>query len=369
MQTIKLLSKDLEQLGELTEYVSLMFTRSWHEVGDFQLVIHREANLANEIQKDCLIALNKNKVAIVKHREIQLDQNGKATENWLFRGWTLKGLMDQRITVPPTNLAYDNKSGNAETVMKHYIDKHFVNPVDPKRKMPNLVIAPNQNRGRYVNWQSRFKIVAEELTEISLASDIGWDITLDTKNNQFVFEVFEGMDRSVNQNERSNVYFSPEFGNVKTQSFTDSDINKRNVGYVGGQGEGVEREIIELGDAEGFERYETFIDARDIEDSSQLPERGQQKLNEMKNEMFFESQIMSPNGVEPFVYEKDYFLGDIVTIMNREWGFIVDRRIAEITEIYEAGGFRLDAVFGQSRPTLIEKLKRKFNELDNVLKQ
>lgn len=378
-QTIKILSPTLEQLGEITEYVSIIFTRSWHGVGDFQLIVHREANLVNQITKGSFIALDRNKVAIVKHREIQLDENGKATENWLFKGWTLKGLTRQRITEPPSNTAYDNKSGNAETVMKHYIDRHLVNPPNPDRVIPNLVIAPNQNRGSQISWQSRFKVVAEDLEEISLASNLGWDITLDTVNNQFVFDVFEGLNRSVNQSERSPVYFSPEFGNVKTQSFTDSDLNMRNVGFVAGQGEGVERRVLELGESAGFDRYETFIDARDVgtdEDGEPLPpnveqqvltERGQQKLDELNNELFFEAEIMSPDA--PFKYEVDYKLGDIITSMNREWGILTDRRITELTEIHEVGGFQLEATFGQRRPTLISKLKDEFKQYEGILKR
>ncbi|MEC5422403.1 siphovirus ReqiPepy6 Gp37-like family protein [Virgibacillus sp. C22-A2] len=396
MQTIKILSKEFEPLGDTTDYVSMIFTKSWHGVGSFELVIHREANGADQITKNCLVALAKNKVGIVKHREIQLDQNGKATENWLFKGWALKGLAQQRLTVPPSTNAYDSKSGDAETVMKHFIDNHLVTPANGNRAIPNLVIAPNQNRGKAISWQSRFKEVSDELTEISLASGLGWDITLDTVNKQFVFDVHEGLDLSVNQNTNSPVYFSPEFGNVKTQSFADSDLNMRNVGYVGGQGEGVEREVIVLGETTGYDRYESFIDVRDIGVTSELSERGQQKLDEMANELYFEAEIMSPVSkttykdefetfvnpyqpvyertkkiemVGPFVYERDYNLGDITTTMNRDWGFIVDRRITEITEIHEASGFKLEAVFGQNRPTLISRLKNKFDEMEGLLKR
>lgn len=397
MKSIKILDTDLTPLSDITNYVSLMFTRSWHGVGDFQLVVHDD--FANDIKKDMFVALDKNKVAVIKHREIQLDENGKATENWVFKGWTLKGIMQQRITVPPSHTSHDRKSGDAETVMKHYVDRNLINPDDPKRKISNLVIAPNQNRGNHISWQSRYKVVSDELEEISLATGLGWDITLDTVNNQLVFDVYEGLDLSVNQTENSPVYFSPEFGNVKSQSFLDSDLNMRNTGYIGGQGEGVEREIIIIGDDKaGLERFETFVDARDVDeedvDSETLEQRGLRKMKELENELFFEAEIMSPISkttysdefetfvhqaqpvykrekrtemVGTFVYEKDYNLGDIVTIMNRKWGVIVDRRITAFTEIYEASGFRLDAVFGQERPTLISKLKEKFNEIDNEL--
>lgn len=397
MKPIMVLSENLTPIGDLTNYVSLMFTRSWYGVGDFQLVVHDD--FAHMIKKNNYIALDQDKIAIVKHREIELDENGKATENWVFKGWTLKGIMQQRITVPPSHTSHDRKSGNAETVMKHYVERNFVNPADPRRKIPNLIIAQNQNRGSHISWQSRFKVVSDELEEISLVTGLGWDIRLDTDNNLLVFDVYEGRNLSVNQTENSPVYFSPEFGNVKSQSFLDSDLNMRNTGYIGGQGEGVEREVIVIGDDKaGMERFETFIDARDIDeedpDSETLIERGRRKMSEMQNELFFEAEIVTPirkdvyshefqtfvnhtqpvfkrkrqtEWVDTFTYEKDYDLGDIVTIMNRKWGVIVDRRITKITEIYEQDGFKLEAVFGQERPTLISKLKDKFSQYDNEL--
>lgn len=397
MKPIKIFTLDLTPVTELTNYVSFMFTRAWHDVGEFQLVVNDE--FARELRKDMIVALNKNKVGIIKHCEVQFDESGKISENWTFKGWTLKGELQKRLSIPPSHTSHDNKSGNAETVMKHYVNNHFVNPVDPNRKMPNLEIAPNLNRGEQINWQSRFKVIAEELAEISLATGLGWDVILDTENKKFVFEVFEGKNRSVNQRENSPVFFSPEFGNVKAQSFLDSDLEVRNVGYVGGQGEGVEREVVVIGnDISGYERFETFIDARDIDeedpDSETLEQRGQRKMAEMQNELFFEAEIVTPirkdvyshefqtfvhhtqpvfkrkrqtEWVDTFTYEKDYDLGDIVTIMNRKWGVIVDRRITKITEIYEQDGFKLEAVFGQERPTLISKLKDKFSQYDNEL--
>lgn len=69
----------------------------------------------------------------------------------------------------------------------------------------------------------------------------------------------------------------------------------------------------------------------------------------------FGAEIL-PTG--PFAYEKDWDVGDIVTIQNKGWGVLSHTRISEVTEIIEAGGFRLSVVFGQAPLTLGEKIKR-----------
>src|SRR5699024_5576658 len=107
-------------------------------------------------------------------REIQLDESGRASENWKITGVTLEGILDKRVTIPPSHTSHERISGSAEKVMKHYVDNHFVNPNESKRKIEQIEIAPNRNRGEYVKWESRYKNVSEELSKIAKQGNIGW---------------------------------------------------------------------------------------------------------------------------------------------------------------------------------------------------
>ncbi|MBY6278111.1 siphovirus ReqiPepy6 Gp37-like family protein [Symbiobacterium thermophilum] len=381
MKPIRILTPILELLAEIDNYESLLFIRCWHEVGEFELRINQYKRHAELLQRGNLIMLgaSRNKVGIIRHREIELDENGKKTENWLVKGIALKGVMAQRLVVPPASDSHDRASGAAETVMKHYVNNHVVNPVDTKRKIDMLVLALDQQRGSSISWESRFKNLAEELIEISKASGLGWDVILDFQQKKWIFDVFEGRNLTVNQTENPPVIFSPQFESLKQLSFVESDYNYKNYGYIAGQGEGEERRVVEVGEAEGLSRIETFIDSRDIseEDESgqalpeeqviaKLRERGLQKLAEFAQEFFLEGQILTNS---PFEYEKDYDLGDIVTIQNREWGITRDARITEIKEIYEPGGFQIEATFGESRPTLVKKLKQELAQISGEVRK
>ena len=381
MKPIRILTPTLDLLAEIDNYESLLFTRRWHEVGEFELRINRHKRHTELLQRGNLIMLGShtNKVGIIRHREISLDEGGKGTETWLIRGIALKGIVGQRITVPPAGDSHDRVSGATETVMKHYVNNHIVNPADVNRKIDMLVIATDIQRGSTISWESRFKNLAEELMEISKVSGLGWDVILDLQQKKWIFDVYEGRNLTVNQTENPPVIFSPQFESLKQLSFVESDFNYRNYGYIAGQGEGEDRRVVEIGEAEGLSRIETFIDARDIseEDENQqaLPEneiiaklqqRGQQKLSEFTQDFFLEGQILTNS---PFVYEKDYDLGDIVTIQNREWGITRDARITEIKEIYEPGGFQIEATFGESRPTLIKKLKQELAQISGEVRK
>ncbi|KYD28186.1 siphovirus ReqiPepy6 Gp37-like family protein [Geobacillus stearothermophilus] len=381
MKPVRILTPTLDLLAEIDNYESLLFTRRWHEVGEFELRINRHKRHTELLQRGNLIMLgaSRNKVGIIRHREIALDENGKKTESWLVKGIALKGVAAQRLVVPPANDSHDRASGAAETVMKHYVNNHIVNPIDVKRKIVMIVLASDQQRGSSISWESRFKNLAEELVEISKASGLGWDVILDFERKKWVFDVFVGRDLTVNQSVNPPVIFSPQFESLKQLSFVESDFNYRNYGYIAGQGEGEDRRVVEVGEAEGLSRIETFIDARDIseEDENQqalpeaeiiakLQERGQQKLSEFAEEFFLEGQILTNS---PFKYEIDYDLGDIVTIQNREWGVTRDARITEIKEIYEPGGFQIEATFGESRPTLIKKLKQELAQISGEVRK
>lgn len=371
----------MDILGEIDNYESMFFNRSWHGIGGIELRINRYKKYADSLLKNNLILVGNdlNKVFIIKHREIELDENGKITENWLIKGYALKSIVAQRITMPPIHTAYDNKSGAAETVMKHYINTNLVNPVDSKRKIPQLVIAPDLQRGAHINYSSRFKNLAEETSTLSLTSGLGWDVTLDIANKQWVFDVIQGRNLVASQSALPPVIFSPQFESLKSLQYTQSDLNYKNVAVVAGQGEGVDRRVIEVGNHSAINRHEIFIDARDVaevDDNEQpipepiiiqaLTDRGQQNLNEMLQEEYLEGQILTNS---PFKYQVDYDLGDVTTIQNKDWSITMDARITDIKEIYETSGFAIEATFGNNRPTLIQKIKQELSQISSEVRR
>lgn len=383
-QSIRIYNRFLDLKTEIDSYASLQYIRDFHGIGTFEFHINRYIHDAKDITKGDIIALGKysNKAGIVLTKEISLDENGKESENYKLTGYTLDGLMSRRITVPPTNTDYDRKSGNAETVMKHYVSNHFINPADANRIMPHIEVAPNKNRGQSIEWESRFENVAEELESISVKTGLGWGVFADFKTKKLIFDVIEAKDLTQENPYGNNpVFFSPEFDTIQSQTFFDSDNDLRTVGYVGGQGEGVDRLVVEVGDNAGWDRIETFIDARDLGSSEEEPltpeqekqeliERGSEKMEEMQTIYTLDAQILTPvERITPFQYEIDYNLGDIVQVVNKSWGLTMTSPITQFKEIHESGGFRLEATFGRERPTLISKIQSKFNELEGIEKQ
>lgn len=372
---IRIMTRNFELIGEVDNYTSLQITRSWHGIGVMEVRVNRYLKDAGELTVGRIIfPHNKlNKAHVILHREIELDIDGKASENWIIRALSLKAWLGMRITIPPTDASQDAITADAESVMHHYVNNAVINPADIGDKLEGVALSSNLLRGPTVSWQSRFKNVAEELSEISMFSGLGWNIDVDASDKQFVFKALEGRNLTVNQNTLPPAIFSPEFNTLGQLSYTESYLNYRNYAIVAGQGEGAERRTVTVGNATGYDRFVVFVDARDIADETEgdnptprppaeidadLTARGQQKLAEYEQEVYLEGQALSKSQLE---YERDYDLGDIVTLQNKDWGVTLDTRITEIKEVYEVGGRKIDVTFGNSRPTLISKIKQELS--------
>jgi hypothetical protein len=357
IQVIKIIDLDFNLIGQIDQFESLLPIRRWHTHGDLQLTLSGNVDV-NQFQEDHILFDEKDprKCWYILHAEYDIDESGK--EVFVVKGKTLGAWLNQRITIPPAGQAYDRVNANAESIMKQYVDRQAANPVDTKRKIPNLVIATNQQRGASMVYQTRYKALDEELRKLSISSGLGWDIVLDIENKQFVFDVYEGRDLGASQTVNSPVIFSIDFDNIKNQKYVDSKVGYKNFAYVAGQGEGVDRNVVTVGAEEGLSRFEAFIDARDVENEADLPSRGEQKLAEFAKVESFETSILPYSN---FVYQQDWDLGDIVTVANKKLGKSYGLRITEVKEIYEVNNLGLETTFGKPFPTIVEKVKQ---ELD-----
>lgn len=361
MKPIRILSPTLDLLGEVDNYLSLSFGRNYHLPGEFQFVTNLKVQNADQLNINNLIMLgaDKHKTGIIRHREITTNEDGE--EVLAIKGYTLGVITRQRITIPPAGQDQDVIEADAETVMKHYVQRNCLDI--PGMEFSMLVIATNQCRGPTVKWQSRYKNLADELEQISKLTCMGWHIYPDFDTGKWIFDVYEGRYLTTGQSTLPPVIFSPEFDNVQGQEFVDSLAGYGNYAIVAGQGEGAERTIAMVGSNDtGLDRHVIFVDARDVESPSDLPARGEAQLAEYQRVLSFQSEVL-PTG--PFQYEVDWDVGDLVTLQNKEWGVTMDARITEVTEIYEASGFKLDVTFGNSLPTLIQKLKQELRNVSN----
>lgn len=379
MTSIRIIDSEFNLLGEIDQYTSLQMNNSWSGIGQMELHINRYMQYAEHLVMDNIIFPSNrlDRAFIILNREIELDENGKATENWKITALSLKAFMAQRLIYPRENESHNVIKANVEDVMYHFVNTEMINPYIQKRIFPNLVLDQSKSRGEIIEKKIRFDGLAETLETISKNSDFGWNVILDIENKKFVFTVLEGTNRSANQSVNPPIIFSTEFETLASLNFSESKMDYKNVAVVAGQGEGVDRTIVEVGEAIGKTRYELFVDARDIANDSDdetprppkevetdLTNRANEKLEEYKQTLFLEGQALDSQSQK---YERDYFLGDIVTLQDKGWGVTIDVRITSAKEVIENSKQSIELTYDNDRPTLISKIKREFSTFKNEL--
>ena len=96
-----------------------------------------------------------------------------------------------------------------------------------------------------------------------------------------------------------------------------------------------------------------MIDLNNIEDPDELKTEGQKKLDTYKIIQSVEGKVYEISNME---WEKDFFLGDLVTIESD--GIYENKRIIQAKEIYERNNKTVELGFGDKVPTLGEEIKR-----------
>ncbi|MDT2276132.1 hypothetical protein P7H20_16645 [Paenibacillus larvae] len=94
-------------------------------------------------------------------------------------------------------------------------------------------------------------------------SQMGWEVSLDIESQRYVFDMLTGRNLTADQDVRPPAIFSTAYDNIESQSYTNSAIGyKRQLWSVDKEGE--DRKIVTVGTSTGLNRYEMFVDARDV---------------------------------------------------------------------------------------------------------
>ncbi len=384
MNCIEIINTNFELLGIIANFESLICVWNYYECGTFELTINKNKANTNKLKKDNMLIVNKrdDKILLIDKVVISTEKNSKTMK---VTGTCLKGVTKRRIIA---TIGYDRVSEDyAENIQKHYLKNHLVesyydNIRTTERDIPWVKIAPTQNRGIKTVWQARLTNLHDELKHISEDTGLGWYGYLNRNEKCIYFDSLKGTDRTVNQIENPYIHeflkgftqeqlqdytheqlqgtikhpyviFSEKKKNLLEGTTTDDNSNYKNVGYVAGKGENEDRLITVLGTAKGFDRREVLIDLNNIEDIDELNSEGQKKLDTYKIIQSIEGKVYQIPNME---WEKDFFLGDLVTLESD--GIYEDKRIIQAKELYERNNKTVELGFGDKIPSLGEEIKR-----------
>lgn len=354
--------KELNLIHIVENFTSLIWTRRYYKIGEFEL--HLPLTIENVeflIKGNIIYKKDDLEAGYIETRQIEVNEEGK--EILQIKGKFITNYTNRRI-----NWGQLLFNGKSEALMRKLINDNCINPSNSSRKIPLLELGELKNYTETIEYQNSYGSLEEELESIALTNEFGYRINFNHIEKKLIFEVYKGVNRSVNQSLIAPCIFSRDFENILNQTYMESNNNYKNTALVAGEGEGSQRILVDINNnSSGLNRYELFVDARglqkeiddkvltDTEYKNILMQRGKEKLAEYVEVKTFESKVNTKGNN---VYKVDYDLGDIVTVVDKKWGITLDTRITEIEEVYEEGKIEINPTFGNSIPTIIDSIKR-----------
>lgn len=340
------MDSSLTRIGVIDSYRSIIWTTRYYTAGDFELFLDATQENIDLCQKgrflyrDCDYQDGVFKsVMIIQY--VQLNTSIDDGNTLLIKGPDIKSIIGRRIIWSQTIL-----SGTLENNIRSVLTSNIINPSITARKVSNFTLGDVMGDTPTIQVQVTGAQIDEWVTEQITPFEIGYDIQI--ANGNFVFRLYKGADRSYDQDINPYVVFSPEFENLLTSDYLESELDTKNYALVAGEGEGSARKTATVGDSSlsGLDRIEMYVDARDISTSTsegtltpaeytaQLKTRGQEQLAEKTDIKVFEGEVDAQTN---FIYGEDYFLGDKVQVVN-EYGIGASARIVEIIDAEDGTG-------------------------------
>lgn len=340
---IYVLNSNYEKIGVIDSFQSVIWTTRYFTPGDFEIYIGADKELLSLLQVDNMLVRDKDitgdechNVMLIRNIEIQSD--AETGDNLIITGQCLKSIVARRVVAEQTNL-----SGTVESCLRSLITQNIISPSDTDRAIANFTLGTDGSlTAASMSMQITGDNLAEALAEICATYGYGWDVFI--KGSNLVFYIYEGADRSFNQNINPHVVFSTEYDNLLSSDYKEDRSEYANVAIVAGEGEGTSRKKATVGSATGINRFEIWVDERNTSSNNGeitptayqelLEQAGAEKLAETGITTEFSGEVLPDAN---FIYGVDYFLGDTVQIEN-DYGISKAARITEIIESEDENG-------------------------------
>lgn len=262
MEQIDVFDLELNRVGVLQTWISLVWREEYNSAGKFQVEVQQTKGAA-ELLKRWHYCQLRGRDTVMVIQSVQVSDN-----RIIANGATALWLLDKRISTQVI-------SGiNAETGLRS-----LVLNMTP---WPCLQLGDTYGVPDKYQQQMSDDTVLEYCKKIGTAVDMG--VRIRRSGQALLFECYKP---PLNPNAR----YSDQYGNIANAVYTVSDVKTANVAVVAGAGSGDGRVTVTVGNTEatGADRLEIYVDARDLQPAetdddatyrATLRRRGEKKLLE-----------------------------------------------------------------------------------------
>lgn len=351
---ILILDTSFNIVSVIDSFTAFIWTTRYKDVGEFELHIPPETTeLSNLVRNNYIMIQDSDRTMIIETRD--LSDSEDEGDSLVVSGRSLESILDRRIVWTRTVI-----EGNLQNGIKKLITENAINPSDPNRKLPGLTFKDSTDSKITSLTIEPTEFLGEDLltvvTTLCSVYDIGFKILL-YEDGEMEFSLYAGADRSYGQETNNYVVFSPGYDNLFGSRYYETSQQMKNVMLASGDVDGENPKFVEVSNEEnlkGLNRREMYSEVSGIEtydeegnpitDSEylrQLAIKGAEELAEYPLTVAVEGEI---EAYQQFVYGKDFFLGDIVQVVNK-YGMESRSRIDEVVLSEDSSGRALYPTF------------------------
>lgn len=381
-----ILDQNFTQIGVIDDYKSLIWSKRYTELGDCEIYISANERTIGLLQEGNYIVRDDDDM-ICQIKAIELDTNTEQGDFLIISGVDCRDILNQRIIMDQVTC-----NGRVEEFIRRLINMNAINPSIPYRTISNLILGADNGFTETMEGQAAFEQLFDKIKELCTTYNYGSKMTFNGAD--FIFNLYKGVDRSIDQYTNEVVLFSPDFENLISSKYKIDLTNKKNAALVVGEGENAyerPKKHINLTMSD-LDRFELYVDANDVSATMTyadlttaypngqiveenaivyyvvggskiaildhidhptsgvlqgdyytrlLEQKGKEALSEAVATTSFDGEV-EPN--YSYKYGEDYFLGDIVTVQN-EYGISANARVTEVIESDDENGYSLIPTF------------------------
>jgi hypothetical protein len=347
-------------IAVIDDYNEISFSRRLYEAGEFTITINQNIPNARLFEIGTFVQFGSDKYDIGEINNITtpIGAEGKGSQNLAITGHDLRYLFKRRVIKNCNANGKWEMTAKGEIVMRSLIRDQCGTNAEAKRRLPieNVIPTSENAIGKEFSISESFSNLYDVLSTVATQSEIGWRIKFE--NGTMTLECYPGNDLS------NSVFFSTEFDSLQDGEFNETTDSFSNAVYIGGKGQGDERDIYEGedGSPEGLERFESWDDQSSLTDESEYENEAKSMLAQYRDITTVAGTALAKN---PYVYKENYNVGDIIKISFS--GKSARTRVLSVTEHWSGRGeYAIEFEFGKPMNNLANQLQLMLRQIQRA---
>lgn len=363
----------------IDNYESFSMTINYNDVGDFIAQIDNRLDNAKYLLEDRIILFGGSNrlMGVITSVDLSIDNEGN--EIRVVRGRTIGHILSYRLVESTTKdgrvgIRY---TGRGEDLIKEVVRKNFIDTA-PERVIDGFDVDSSNGLGEFLYGDFLYDNILDITNDVTQSQGLGWNIVYDEEGKRIIFDVYEGRNLSISQEENPPVLLSVDLGNLASQSYLYEGSEEKNFLYAeiysslwsdspstwGSQGDTTVTGINRKEDYTKIDLYQPNLITPTNPDYA-IPAETQMQwhLDKTKPLETLDAVVIDK---ELFEFGVDYDLGDIITINNGDWKVEADMRVTSMTVESDAmnNDLRVMLSFGSQIPRITDRIKSEIEKHD-----